>query len=446
MLPGLVIVVAAGLASQPTVARFGAEPCANPKKWKECPDAWPAFRAALDSMADPSERKPGGRALRIGPHTYRLSKTLIIDRSLTLLGETGLAHGRSRLLFDPGVGGLIIRGSTPALRDLVIQSSEGRCLSKSEHREGRCRSGSTGVTIEGPARLEGVYVTQFAGHGFHITADKHREAPSNANGWLLVDCQAVKNGGHGLAVEGGDTNAGLSLRFNASNNGGWGIFEHSFLGNTHVACGLASNDTGAVLADKRAARNLFIGCYVESGRIGGRLDVSYPSLWISGWGTPNGDGLFLRDGAFAGGRWRAENARDPKDTVTLALGSTVPRAALELESNADRHPYRLEHGVPSAGWWGLRHAMADGRVPFAFSGAGADEEPGVAWMPNGLLVGQGKSRRRVSVASSPTKPRKGDVVLFEDPAAEGWIGKVCVDPSGSDGKGPKWKRFGRLEE
>jgi hypothetical protein len=435
--------------AQPSLESYGAKPCPEPRDWKSCPDASAAFRSALAAMEQKGEKQPAGRELLVGPFTYRLSQELLLDRAVSIRGESGgWVNGRSRLLFDPGVNGVRVRAAKVVLEDLVIQSSEGRCRKKEDWREGRCRSSSSGVILEAQAHLARVYVTQFPGHGFQVSADKHRTPPTNANGWVMIDCQAVKNSGHGLATEGGDANAGLTLRFQATNNGGWGIHERSFLGNTHLGCGISSNDTGGVFSDKKAARNLFLGCYVESGKIGGRVQLKYPSIWVSGWGTPEGDALWLRDGAFSGGRWAAENNLDPNDTVRLQLGSpNVPHAALELHSSKDRQPYRLEHDVPEVGWWAWRHGMMDGRVPLALSGTDAAGGPGQAWLPNGALIGNKAQRRSVTVGALPERPNKGDVVLAADPEKEGWLGRVCVDPGDPEKRRlPKWRRFGKLEE
>lgn len=441
------LLLSLALAGQPSVADFGAKPCADPRQWKKCPDAWPAFRAAIDGMAleGEPEKNRGGSVLRVGPHTYRLSKNLVLDRGVQLRGESGSwVNGRSKLLFDPGAG-LRVGTGRPVVQDLVIQSAEGRCRRPAQIKDGRCKTATDGVVIESRTHFERVYVTQFSGNGFRISADKHREISTNANGWMLVDCQAEKNSGSGLVVEGGDSNAGLTLRFQATNNGGWGIVERSFLGNTHVACGISSNEKGAVFSDKRGARNVFLGCYVENGKISADVKLRYPSAWLGGWGKPEGDALFLDDGVLGGGRWRIVNALDGENVVQAAFGSAnMPRVLLEISSSTDDHPHRLEHGIPAPGWWGLRHANLDGRTSLAFSGAGAEDGPGQLWAPNGLIVGSEKHRRRITTGKDPERPRKGDVVLALDPEKDGWLGKVCVDPG--DGKTPpRWRRFGKLE-
>ena len=44
-----------------------------------------------------------------------------------------------------------------------------------------------------------------------------------------------------MYVDGADSNAGVANSVDASNNGRWGIFDSSFLGNTYVGCHCATN-------------------------------------------------------------------------------------------------------------------------------------------------------------------------------------------------------------
>jgi len=45
----------------------------------------------------------------------------------------------------------------------------------------------------------------------------------------------------GIFVDGADSNAGIATSVDSSNNGRWGFFDSSFLGNTYVGCHAAAN-------------------------------------------------------------------------------------------------------------------------------------------------------------------------------------------------------------
>lgn len=88
-----------------TVLSYGADPTG-------LTDSWQAFK---DAMRDVSLAANGPDAanqsgiVRVPPGTYYLSKTLHIDRWVSLIGEsTGTFGTGVRLQFAPGVGGLVI--------------------------------------------------------------------------------------------------------------------------------------------------------------------------------------------------------------------------------------------------------------------------------------------------------------------------------------------------
>jgi len=102
-------------------------------------------------------------------------------------------------------------------------------------------------------------------------------------------CSLTANGGHGLYVKGADANAGAGYNINASYNGGWGIYDSSFLGNTYVACHTAVNTLGSYKSDNANARNLFLGCYSEGGQPAGSIVA--PAMFIGGLNDISGPGL-----------------------------------------------------------------------------------------------------------------------------------------------------------
>ena len=90
----------------------------------------------------------------------------------------------------------------------------------------------------------------------------------------------VGNKGDGVYCQGGDANAGIGIALNIMGNGGWGINDQSFLGNTWIACHTPGNgnwSTG-VGGPYRApgggnSRTLFLGCYSESDQAPSQVGV-----------------------------------------------------------------------------------------------------------------------------------------------------------------------------
>jgi hypothetical protein len=116
------------------------------------------------------------------------------------------------------------------------------------------------------ALIENCYVGGFSGNGIEINASISYSPKTNANNWEVHNCRIDGNAGHGLHVEGADANAGRAIGIDSSENGGWGFYDQSFLGNTYVACHAAGNASGGYNSPKASARNVFVGCYTEGGQ------------------------------------------------------------------------------------------------------------------------------------------------------------------------------------
>ena len=96
-----------------------------------------------------------------------------------------------------------------------------------------------GIWLRGRATIEHVSVESFPRHGIRIEAEGLGTAApvrGNANNWRVLHSRLTGNGDCGLFVSGGDTNAGMGMGIDSSNNGNWGIFDASFLGNVYLGC------------------------------------------------------------------------------------------------------------------------------------------------------------------------------------------------------------------
>lgn len=213
------------------------------------------------------------------PHgIYRLTRPLRITKGVVLHGASGAGWGAATILrFDSGVGGVVVEsaessgvgtsGGWSVLRDLRIEA-----VPASSAKEAH------GITLKSRARLQNVLVMWFSGDGIHIVAAQPEG--TNANSWAIDFCRSERNGRHGLFLDGADANAGVAVGLDVSDNGGWGVFDSSFLGNTYVACHASANVLGAYKTDNPNQRSVFVGCYSESGYPGS--EVTWPSAVFGG--------------------------------------------------------------------------------------------------------------------------------------------------------------------
>jgi len=259
------------------VRDFGADPTG-------VADSLAAFNAAIASFTtvlDYSVYSLGGTVV-VPPGKYYLSGPLVISRSIVLTGVGSPKDndaGISWLQFNDNINGIIVvsaatsptglEGSGATIRNLYI--------------ERKTNSGGTlgsGIFLQSRARIENCVIAFFRANGISIIANSGAPSPTNANLWEISSTAVLQNGNNGLFVDGPDANAGVCTMLNATANTGWGIYDSSFLGNTYIACHTDTNVAGAYKSDDPNARNIFIGCYSESGQPAS--DILAPSFVIGG--------------------------------------------------------------------------------------------------------------------------------------------------------------------
>jgi hypothetical protein len=210
--------------------------------------AFNAFQAELEDEDGSSYYLSNrGRRLVIPYGQWFFNDNLDVARLMVIEGDGGIgARGGTQLIFDAGVPGIVIhRGTTSpdgafgdwsTIRDLSVKGGGAADVAY-----GSGTAGIHGIQMHARAYLERVEVTQFTGNGVHIQANSGGSPATNANCWGLLNVRCTDNGLHGVYVDGVDANAGLALLVDCSGNGGWGIYDSSFLGNTWVQCHTASN-------------------------------------------------------------------------------------------------------------------------------------------------------------------------------------------------------------
>lgn len=231
-----------------TLDMFGAVPDDNgPSGNPTATNNYPAFQAAFDwleaNQIEPAVGYAGLPELHMRGYYYCGTQLELKEGTFSLVGQPG-----TRIRFPANSNGIIIHnrdtigetteapgdsGANSVLRGLGIQGSGG---TNPEKHGVRCRA---------PALLDGVGISEFPGDGLHIVADvtsgEGTASKGNANQWSCRNVSVVSNGRHGMYLRGGDSNAGCAIQINAVSNGRWGVFDDSFLGNTHVGHHADSN-------------------------------------------------------------------------------------------------------------------------------------------------------------------------------------------------------------
>jgi hypothetical protein len=214
-----------------------------------------AFQAALSyceatgSNSFAFTQGVGGGSLFVPRGVYNLSATLDIRSTVTIQGEGGhdLSEGSTVLAWTAGATGIRIQRyntSGDATTGPVTHNGGDGTILKNLWLQGGY-SGAEGefhgVHAKARFRAESVVCRNWQGDGFHIVAlSGSPTMEGNANSWHLDSCVA-RDCRNGLFLDGDNTNAGISIGFNASLNRQWGICDSSFLTNQHIAYHLEGN-------------------------------------------------------------------------------------------------------------------------------------------------------------------------------------------------------------
>jgi hypothetical protein len=427
-----------------------------------------AFNAAIASVKAIAGIRANGTHILVPPGTYKLSGRLVIDNTITLEGMTNqfpYATGSAVLQFSADNDGLFLGYYTGAYANPSGVMGQGITIRNLTIKGTKASGTGHGIFINTKANIENVYVTGFSGHGVYIYGD----APNgNANNCLLKNVKAYSNGKSGFYTAGGDSNACLIEICDGSYNAEWGFHDSSFLGNTYIGCHSADNALGAYKADGPSSRNVFIGCYSESGQPVSSID--HPSVVIGGLHaagfTDAGTGFVATDGIFSGFTTtkapvthQTANAAGTSVTVYSALGSRSQPSANTWGSSDDSAggealSWTYNDAGSYAGWWSLKHAFSDAKVLMRYPGsvaiASASVNKARAWAPimwNGIMF-QGESgfpsaaviHNTGSAAPITETWSRGDIIYNTTPAAGGFIGWVCV----AGGTPGTWKTFGAI--
>lgn len=221
-------------------------------------DDRPALLAAIAAFQfQVNTQEAAGCRILIDPGVYFMAGEVEINTTVTLEG-VGYGTGTtaaSILKFPAGSPGLTFNrfntrgGGVEAPDNQATKGADGSILRNLRLLGGGGTFGQVADGIRARCRItiEDVAVRGFARDGINIDATVGAPLVAdegNANLFVLKTVQARDNLRDGVRVEGADANAGLGYMVDATQNGRFGIFDASFLGNTWVACHAAFNGVG----------------------------------------------------------------------------------------------------------------------------------------------------------------------------------------------------------
>lgn len=421
-------------------------------------DCAAAFRAAIDSFPatlDGNGYSYAGEVL-IPPGKFRIDSTLTLKRQVKLTGcgsPAGNAYGACQLHFADNIDGIVCFYQYAASPS---NGSDGALLTGFSiiNRGGGGGTLGSGVVMNARVNVQRVLVKGFRVDGFQVIADSS-VAPgfNNANNWRMQDCSAVSNGRHGLYTDGGDANAGNCLGFDARSNGGWGIFDSSFLGNNYVGCHTAANTLGAYKSDGASARNVFIGCYSESGQPAS--DILAPSIVVggihsAGFTTGTTAQMMVEGYQTSSVCYQNNNFNSATERQIVFAPPSALLSLKDPNESSGISPMRLK-GTTGRFYWDWAN---DTKSLFEFTNSQATVangfprevatrmggNAGVA-MRQGYFVGLNMKHVTTGTAAPVAGTyERGDIVYNEAPASAGFVGWVCT-AAGTPGT---WKTFGLI--
>jgi hypothetical protein len=409
-----------------------------------------AFNSAIAAVKTIDSIRANGTKVLVPNGTYKLSGPLVIDNTITLEGTTNqfpYAEGGSILQFSTDDDGIYLPYYTGTYESSSGVMGQGITIKNLTIKGTKDSGTGNGIFINTKANIENVYVTGFSGHGVCIIAT----APNgNANNCLLKNVKAYNNDKSGFYTDGADANACLIELCDGSHNGEWGFYDSSFLGNTYIACHTAENTSGAYKSDDPNARNVFLGCYSESGQPAS--DGLSPALFIGGLHAAG----FTSGSTSPYAQTALNNFRVSRGVESSMLNGTDYLEAMIGGDASNGDILKAYHTTTAPNYWRLKftgtnldfnYQNLDAYRVFRIFGPTTTETFGrssaypYAFQTDRLFIGNlGNARRLTSASTAPTEGdlAVGDVVFKIDAVAGGLAGWICTT-AGTPGT---WAPFG----
>lgn len=229
-----------------------------------------AIQKVLDAVGTPTYPGVRGGIVYFPKGTYRLGKTLLIRRGISLQGAgSSMWTAATEFLVDAGVTGIrTVYGYGPTAledgADAEGATASGCVLSNFMMTYAGLADDkfeAYGIDIKVKTHMEYVLIQRFPSNGIQLQAYVPN---SNANSCTFTNVFACSNGGHGFYVNSSDVNGCVFNGCCSYSNKLDGFHETSFLGNTYIGCTTESNGERGFYHDGDVNASTFIGCYTES--------------------------------------------------------------------------------------------------------------------------------------------------------------------------------------
>lgn len=381
---------------------------------------------------------------------YNVGTTINLKRTVQLIGEnSGMSFSfAAQLKFPANTSGIIVNAYNTFGNGLESPATFGADASLIQGLKiiGGGSASTNGIWLRARAVIRNCQISSFS-IGVKIVASAGGSASTegNANLWRMEGCTVTGNASHGVYVDGADVNAGYGYSIDCSSNGGWGIWDSSFLGNTYVACHTDGNTLGAYKTDDANAKNVFLGCYSESGSQP-TSSMVFPTQVIGGIHAAGIVGGFINSLEYPTVIKGAATATTG-ETATLAAGA-VGNDSLSLTSSDEASfPFALSYRT---GRWQINWANSAqqfylyNQKATVANGYARDLSTvnGALGLPSHYAGAFTQMKYRGLSTAAPTTGDwiQGDIVFNESPTAGGTIGWVCTT-AGTPGT---WKTFGAI--
>lgn len=345
-------------------------------------DSGPMLQSAIDAV-------PMDGTLRFQQCRYLTNQTLVVSKPMTIqVTDSGDRVSYCGFAVKCGILGLHLKAST-TVRGLYLRANP---------RTSQCVADPSahGILIEASSHLAGVSVYGFQGDGIRIDADVHRTPPTNANQWRIDGGTASQNAGVGLFVRGGDSNAGVAIRFSSVNNAVANYHDNSFLGNLYVGChsdgSARSYESGwdnvnGSRVENRNNHNIFLGSYEEDGTV---ADLGANTIWIGGQGMAitSGNGSVLKTEGQHGG-FTAHHFAAVVDSVPVARLGGVDGGGIiaEFWLPGANEPLYIYPSTTRPGKIDMSSAPGSSQVALSLSTGSSPDGPGLVEAPNKARLG-----------------------------------------------------------
>lgn len=204
-----------------------------------------------DNLAAIIDAAPLQSVFKLEADDYHFNEPLIWkNKSVWLIGTNG-----TRFIFPNGSRGIVINRDQSIPRNRIQNiriETFGEKTSPDAH----------GITVTAVTDLYNVFIKNFAGGGFNLIADV-QAAKTDVIQSQIYNCEAAECGKDGFYFQGGDASSINVIGCSARDNGGYGFWDNSYLGNHFFGTIAHASGKGHYRADNGNNRSTFTGCYGE---------------------------------------------------------------------------------------------------------------------------------------------------------------------------------------